>query len=119
MRVGIEAINIYAGNAALDVRMLAAARGLDLERFDNLLMKKKSVSLNFEDPVSFAVNAARPLLERMTEQQRNRIELLIVCTESGIDFGKAMSSYVHHYLGLNRRCRTFEVKHACYAGTAG
>lgn len=119
MRVGIEAINIYAGQAALDVRMLAAARGLDLERFDNLLMKKKSVSLNFEDPVSFAVNAARPLLERMTDEQRNRIELLIVCTESGIDFGKAMSSYVHHYLGLNRRCRTFEVKHACYAGTAG
>jgi 3-carboxymethyl-3-hydroxy-acyl-[acp] synthase len=119
MRVGIEAINIYAGNAVLDVRMLAGSRGLDLERFENLLMKKKTVSLNFEDPISFAVNAARPIIEQLTEEERNRIELLIVCTESGIDFGKAMSSYVHHYLGLKRRCRTFEIKHACYAGTAG
>ena len=29
-----------------------------------------------------------------------------------------MSSYVQHYLGLSRNCRTFEVKHACFGGTA-
>ena len=30
-----------------------------------------------------------------------------------------MSTYVHHYLGLNRNCRLFELKQACYSGTAG
>jgi polyketide biosynthesis 3-hydroxy-3-methylglutaryl-CoA synthase-like enzyme PksG len=119
LAVGIEALNVYGGRAYLDVGMLAQARGLDPARFQNLLMKRKTVALNFEDPVSFAVNAAKPLIDRLAAAERDRIELLIVCTESGIDFGKAMSSYVHHYLGLRRNCRTFEVKHACYGGTAG
>ena len=30
-----------------------------------------------------------------------------------------MSTYIHHYLGLNRNCRLFELKNACYSGTAG
>ena len=30
-----------------------------------------------------------------------------------------MSTYIHHYLGLKRDCRLFEIKQACYSGTAG
>ncbi len=118
MKVGIEALNVYPGRAFLDVRKLLHARELNVERFENLLMKSKTVSLNFEDPVSFAVNAAKPLVDALSEEEKRRIELVIVATESGIDYGKAMSTYVHHYLGLSRSCRTFELKHACYAGTA-
>ena len=58
--VGIEAINLYGGSAFVDVMQLAAHRKLDTARFDNLLMKQKSVALPFEDPVSFAINAAKP-----------------------------------------------------------
>src|SRR5438067_2346685 len=118
MKIGIEALNIYTGRASLEVERLVHARDLNAKRFENLLMKRKTVSLNFEDPVSFAVNAAKPLVDAIPDAEKRRIELLIVATESGIDFGKAMSTYVHHYLGLNRNCRSFEVKHACYAGTA-
>ena len=118
MRVGIEDLNVYAGRAFLDVGKLAQARGLDSYRFQNLLMKRKSVAVNFEDPVTYAVNAAKPIVEKLGEEKK-RIELLVVCTESGIDFGKAMGTYVHHYLGLSRNCRNFEIKHACFAGTAG
>ena len=118
MKVGIEAIHAYGGRACIDVGELGRARGLDSARFEHLLMKRKTVSFPFEDPVSFAVNAARPLVDALSERQRRRIELLIVSTESGIDFGKAMSTYVHHHLGLERNCRTFELKQACYAGTA-
>jgi polyketide biosynthesis 3-hydroxy-3-methylglutaryl-CoA synthase-like enzyme PksG len=116
--VGIDALNVYPGRAVLDVNRLAQARGLDTQRFQNLLLHQKTVALPGEDPVSFAVNAAQPVLNRLTPGERERIELLIVATESGLDFGKAMSTYVHHYLQLNRRCRNFEVKHACYGGTA-
>ncbi|MCB1821912.1 MAG: hydroxymethylglutaryl-CoA synthase family protein, partial [Candidatus Competibacteraceae bacterium] len=116
--VGIDALNVYPGRAVLDVNRLAQARGLDTQRFQNLLLHQKTVALPGEDPVSFAVNAAQPLLNRLTPTERERIELLIVATESGLDFGKAMSTYVHHYLQLNRHCRNFEVKHACYGGTA-
>jgi polyketide biosynthesis 3-hydroxy-3-methylglutaryl-CoA synthase-like enzyme PksG len=118
MDVGIEAINAYVGRALLDTRMLSRARGLDMSRFDNLMMDGKSVSLPCEDPVSNAVNAAKPLVDALTEAERRRIELVVVGTESGIDFAKPISTYVQHYLGLGTACRSFEVKHACYGGTA-
>ncbi|HEY2322104.1 MAG TPA: hydroxymethylglutaryl-CoA synthase [Thermoanaerobaculia bacterium] len=118
MRAGIEALGVYAGRAFIDVNELAAARGLDVQRLQNLLMREKTVALPFEDPVSFAVNAAKPIVDRLSPAERERIEQLIVATESGLDFGKPLASYIHHFLGLSRNCRTFEVKHACYAGTA-
>ncbi|GGS55007.1 hydroxymethylglutaryl-CoA synthase family protein [Streptomyces cinerochromogenes] len=118
-RVGIEAMNVFGGSAVLDVAQLARRRGLDPQRLDNLLMREKTVALPFEDPVTFGANAARPLLDRMSPQDRDRIELLITCTESGIDFSKSVSTYLHDQLGLSRNCRMFELKQACYAGTAG
>lgn len=45
--------------------------------------------------------------------------MVITCTESGINFGKSISAYTHYYLGLSRNCRLFELKNACYSGTAG
>src|SRR5687767_8918560 len=112
-------MNVFGGTAFLDVRKLAEHRRLDVARFENLLMKQKTVSLPYEDPVSFGVNAARPIVDALSPAEKDRIELLITCTESGIDFGKSISTYLHHYLGLNRNCRLFELKQACYAGTAG
>jgi len=117
--VGIEALNVFGGSAVLDVSQLATHRKLDRARFDNLMMNEKAVALPYEDPITFAVNAAKPIVDALSEAERNKIELLITCTESGIDFGKSMSSYVHHHLNLNRSCRFFEMKQACYAGTAG
>ncbi|WP_024834510.1 hydroxymethylglutaryl-CoA synthase family protein [Ruminiclostridium josui] len=117
--VGIEALNVFGGTAYLDVMQLAEHRKLDTARFENLLMKEKTVALPYEDPITFGVNAAKPIVDRMTEDEKNRIELLITCSESGIDFGKSISTYIHQYLGLNRNCRLFELKNACYSGTAG
>jgi polyketide biosynthesis 3-hydroxy-3-methylglutaryl-CoA synthase-like enzyme PksG len=112
-------MNVFGGSAVLDVERLATHRNLDRTRFDNLLMKEKAVALPYEDAVTFAVNAAKPLVDALSPEERNRIELVITCSESGVDFGKSMSTYVHHHLGLNRNCRLFELKQACYSGTAG
>lgn len=118
--VGIEAMNAFGGTTYLDVMELAKHRGLDLTRFENLLMKEKAVALPFEDPITCGVNAAKPIVDGLSPpEEKDRIELLITCSESGIDFGKSMSTYIHHYLGLNRNCRMFELKQACYSGTAG
>ncbi|MFC0548254.1 hydroxymethylglutaryl-CoA synthase family protein [Kutzneria chonburiensis] len=116
--VGIEAINAYCGETYVDVPTLFAARGLDTSRLDNLMMSRKSVALHCEDAVSFAVNAAKPIVDALTPEQRDSIELLIVGTESGVDFGKSLATYVHDALGLSRNCRLFETKQACYSGTA-
>ena len=118
-QVGIEAMNVFGGSAFVEVIELARHRELDDTRFQNLMMHQKAVALPVEDPVTFGVNAAWPIVASLTEAERDRIEMLVTCTESGIDFGKSLSTYIHHYLGLHRNCRLFELKQACYAGTAG
>jgi polyketide biosynthesis 3-hydroxy-3-methylglutaryl-CoA synthase-like enzyme PksG len=116
---GIEAMNVFGGSACVDVMELAEHRHLDPARVENLLMRQKAVALPYEDAITYGVNAAKPLLDTLTDEAKDRIEMLITCSESGIDFGKSISTYLHHYLGLNRNCRLFELKQACYAGTAG
>jgi polyketide biosynthesis 3-hydroxy-3-methylglutaryl-CoA synthase-like enzyme PksG len=118
-KVGIESLNVFAGSAYFEVDELIKRRGFEPARFANLLMKQKSVALPSEDPVTFAVNAARPLIDALSPSERASIELLITCTESGLDFGKPLSSYVHSHLDLGRQCRLIELKSACYSGTAG
>ena len=68
-RVGIEAMNVFGGTAHLDVAELARHRRLDMARFENLLMKEKAVALPYEDPVTFAVNAAKPIVDAMTQSR--------------------------------------------------
>ncbi|MGD0096264.1 MAG: hydroxymethylglutaryl-CoA synthase family protein [Terracidiphilus sp.] len=119
MNVGIEAMNLFAGSAYVNVEKLARHRNLDTTRFANLLMKEKSIALPYEDPISFGVNAAKPLIDALSPDERDRIEMVISCTESAFDFGKSMSTYFHKLLGLNRNCRLFELKNACYSGVAG
>lgn len=118
-QVGIEAMNAFGGTSCLDIARLSNYRGLDNKRFENLLMKEKAVALPYEDPVTFGANAAKPLVDKLSQAEKERIELLITCTESGIDFGKSISTYIHHYLGLSRNCRMLEIKQACYSGTSG
>ncbi|PHS16293.1 MAG: 3-hydroxy-3-methylglutaryl-ACP synthase [Blastopirellula sp.] len=119
VEVGIEDMHFFGGNAYLDVSELADYRQLNPDRFAKLLIKEKTVPLLSEDPITFAVNAAKPIIDGLSAKDIDSIELLITCTESGIDFGKSISTYVHDYLGLSKNCRMFELKQACYSGTAG
>src|ERR1051326_3587873 len=100
--VGIEAINVFAGTAYVDVDKLARHRNLDMVRFKNLLMKEKTIPLPYEDPITFGVNAAKPLIDAMSAEERDCIHMAITCTESAFDFGKSMSTYFHKLLGLKR-----------------
>ncbi len=117
--VGIEAMNAFAGSAYVNVEKLALHRKLDVTRFKNLLMNEKTVALPYEDPITFGLNAAKPLIDALSADEKDRIEMVITCTESAFDFGKSMSTYFHKLLGLNRNCRLFELKNACYSGVAG
>jgi len=81
---------------------------------DQLFVEARGVNPPWEDAVTMAVNAARPMLEGLDLES---IGLLIVGTESGVDQEKPISSWVHRYLGLGPRCRNFEAKHACYGAT--
>lgn len=118
MDVGIELLNPYLCRAFVDIKKVAISKGIYSERFDKLLMLNKSIHFPFEDPVSCAVNALKPILSQLSSDQKERIDLVITATESGVDLGKSISTYVHKYLDLHRHCRLFEIKQACYGGTA-
>lgn len=115
MRVGIEKISLYAGQFYLDMAELAQVRGYDQGYIASRLMcERRSVYPPFEDAVTLAVNAAKRLL---SADDFEDIELLMVGTESAVDFGKPISTWVHRFCNLKANCRNFEVKHACYGST--
>jgi 3-hydroxy-3-methylglutaryl CoA synthase len=113
--VGIDDLNLYGSTLAVDAVAIATARGTPEREARRLRLLRRSLPPSFEDPVTLAVNAARPLT---SVDDPERYGLLIVATESGVDDAKPLSSYIHKYLGLSHTCRHFEIKHACYGGTA-
>ena len=116
-RVGIEKIRVYPTSLTLHMSDLCAARGHDpVDISDVMMVDERAVNPPWEDPVTMAVNAAKSML---TEEDKRDIELLIVGSESGVDAEKPMSTWVQRYLGLPATVRNFELKHACYSGTAG
>lgn len=115
--IGIERLTFYAGRLCLEIPELVAARA-DLDGAyvrEQLGCEQRSVYPPFEDAVTLAVNAAKAIL---TPEDVDAIALLIVGTESAVDCGKPVSTWVHRLCGLSANCRNFEVKHACY-GTTG
>jgi len=113
--VGIDDLNVYGSTLAVDFAAIASARGTPERELHAVRFLRRSVTPPGEDAVTLGVNAAHPLVEAAG---RDRFGLLIVATESGIDHGKPLSSYVHSCLGLDPGCRNLEVKYACYGGTA-
>lgn len=116
VKVGIDALAIYTPRYVVAHDTLAAARGIDADKFHvGLGQYKMSVAPPGEDIVTMAANAAREVLRDIDLQS---IEMLLFATESGIDQSKAAGLFVHGLLGLPAHCRVIELKQACYSGTA-
>jgi len=110
-KYGIEKISVYPTALQLDLVDLANARGYDVAHMKkDLMVEKRGVNPPWEDTVTMAVNAAKPML---TKEDIASIGLLIVASETGLDGEKALSSWVLHHLDLPSTCRHFEVKIAC------
>lgn len=116
-RVGIERIYAYPCTLSLDMVALAEAREVSPSHpLEDLWVETRSLNPVWEDPVTMAVNAARGALK---DQDPEQVEMIVVGSESSVDFGKPMSSWVQRLAGVGPNCRNFETKHACYGGTAG
>jgi hydroxymethylglutaryl-CoA synthase len=117
--VGISDIAIYVPPLYLSHEDLAKARGVPVEKYHSGLGNyHMAVIPNWEDAVTMAANAAAQLLEK-TGTHPEEIQQLVVSTESGVDHSKPVASFVQGLLDIGTRCRVYEIKHACYGGTAG
>jgi NAD(P)-dependent dehydrogenase (short-subunit alcohol dehydrogenase family) len=71
-RVGIERARVYPCSLALSMADLCAARGHDpADIRDVMMIDERSVNPPFEDPVTMAVNAARPMLTSRGSPRRS------------------------------------------------
>ena len=117
--VGISDIAIYIPAYYLSHQDLAEARNVPVEKFTvGLGNKNMAIIPNWEDGVTMAANAAFQLLKK-TGTDPGEIQQMVVSTESGVDYSKPVASYVQELLDIGTQCRIYEIKHACYGGTAG
>ena len=117
--VGIDDLGVYTPSHRLDLEELARSRGVDPAKITiGLGVQQMSVAPPWEDAVTLGANAARRVLGGET-LQRDEIGMLLVATETAVDHAKPVGIFVHELLGLPASCRTLELKHACYGGTAG
>jgi hydroxymethylglutaryl-CoA synthase len=117
MKIGIDRISLYTSNYFVDLRTLAEARSVDSDKYYvGIGQEKMGIPPPDEDVVTLAASAAYPLMQ---DGELDDVELLLFATESGIDYSKAAGIYVHGLLEMNSRCRTVELKQACYSATAG
>jgi hydroxymethylglutaryl-CoA synthase len=116
MKIGIDQISFYTSQYFLDLRILAAARGVEPDKYViGIGQSKMGIPPPDEDVVTMAASAAFQLKERGALEG---VETLLFATESGIDQSKAAGMFVHGLLGLPERCRVVELKQACYSATA-
>lgn len=119
MLAGVSDIAIYVPDYYLRHEDLAKARGIPKEKYHiGLGNNSMAIVPNWEDSVTMGANAAQLLLER-NNIDPDEIRQLVVSTESGVDHSKPVASFVQGLLNIGTRCRVYEIKHACYGGTAG
>jgi len=117
MNIGIDRISFNTSNYFVDLKTLAEARSVDSDKYYlGIGQEKIGIPPPDEDVVTLAASAAYPLKQ---DGELDDVELLLFATESGIDQSKAAGIYVHGLLEMNSRCRTVELKQACYSATAG
>lgn len=115
-KVGIDRITFATPNCYLSMRDLAISRGIDPNKFTiGIGQSQQAVPPNHQDIVTLGAQAALPLMPSI---DRNRLKMVIVGTESGVDASKSSALYIHKLLNLSEWVRCVEVKEACYGGTA-
>ena len=116
MKIGIDKIGFATSNYVLKLNDLAAARATDPEKLSKgLLLKELSIAPLTEDIITLGSAAADPIL---TSEDKEKIDMVIVATESSIDQSKAAAVFIHGLLAIQPFARSFEIKEACYGATA-
>lgn len=115
---GISAVGLAIPQYGLPLTEFAKIYGAAPEQYtDNLGCKVMSLCGPNENVMTLASQAAKRALNNWHGNKQD-LGLIIAATETGLDMSRPLSSWVMSELGLRGNIRSYEVKHACYAGTA-
>ncbi len=128
--IGISDIGVYIPKPAIELEDLIAKRTADNPRLTRHLDRavkvtgQRAVRLNapWEDTVTMAAEAAKKILSRKKPAEIRNIRYIASGTETGVDHSKPVSAYVEGLLQagglpLPQNLSSFQVQHACAAGT--
>ena len=117
MIVGIESIGIKLPSHAIAASEIAKLRGMPEEKATiGLGCNMVGLCFDQETVVDLAAEAAQRAINSWGGNT-NDIGLIAIGTESSLDEARPLSAWVAERLQLNGAIRSYEVKHACYAGT--
>lgn len=116
MTIGIDKISFHVPDYYLDMTDLAYARETDPAKFHiGLGQDQMALIPKTQDIITLGASAAAKIL---TADDKKMIDMVIVGTESSTDFSKSAAVTIHKLLDIQPFARSFEIKHACYGGTA-
>lgn len=116
MKIGIDKISFHVPNYYIDMTDLALARDVDPNKFHIGLGQDQMAVIPYtQDIVSLAANAAQRIL---TPEDKQKIDMVILGTETSPDFSKAGAVTIHRLLDIQPFARAYEIKEACYGATA-
>lgn len=117
MKIGIDKMSFFTPPTYVDMVELAEARDVDPNKFlYGIGQGKMGIAAEAYDIVAMAANAADKIL---TDDDKEKIDMVIFATESGVDHSKSAGVWVHDLLGIQPYARVVEFKQACYSATAG
>ncbi|WP_155286514.1 hydroxymethylglutaryl-CoA synthase [Lacticaseibacillus zhaodongensis] len=117
MKIGIDRIGLYSPHYYVALADVAAARNVDPNKYIiGIGQTEQAVPPSAEDVVTMGASAAN---EFIGDIDTSKIGLLVLGTETGIDASKSGAVVIQRLLQLPMGMRTFEIKQACYGGTAG
>jgi hydroxymethylglutaryl-CoA synthase len=127
-RVGISDMSIYIPQWKIDLEDILQRRAAEDPSFERRLRRAiestNQMAIRFsapwQDSVTLAAQAARPLLE--DPDVAAGVRYLAVGTETSVDLSKPIAAYAQGALqrsgvALPRTLSTFQVQHACAGGT--
>lgn len=115
--VGIDKIGVYVPQHYVAMTDLAQARGIDSAKLTvGIGQDRMAITTLQEDIVTMAVNAALQIID---DEDRLKIDQIIVATESSFDYSKSAATYLHELLNVQPFAKAYELKQACYGATAG
>ena len=117
--IGLDHIALHAPARYLAMEDLAAARGVDPQKYlVGIGIREMALAEIWEDVVVLAAEAGRKVLDQAGVAP-DSIGLLVVGTESAEDKSKPTATHVHELLGISPRCRVFDIVHACAGASYG
>ncbi len=127
-RAGISDMSLYVPSQSISLESILKRRAEEDPSIERRLRRAiestNQVAIRFptpwQDPVTMAAQAARPLL--LDRNTAEGVRYLAVGTETSVDMSKPIAAYTQGLLqrsdiALPRTLSTFQVQHACAGGT--